>query len=172
MLLAAVAAALLAQTAPDGARWGEHEWVNGTGFLSRHYFENRTSFPSSHYLRNSVQAGSIHHLFNATSPGSSHFWENGLRPGSRYFWENGGEPGSRHYWENGRGCLSRYGWANTTTCTSAEVVVLQVLCVAGVIDIAPCRAVNAELDDWVSRSDFTGPGYFTDVLARMRQSDR
>lgn len=176
MLAAAIALALVAQTtapaAGEPALWGEHEWRNGAGFLSRHYFENRTGFPSAHYLLNSTRPGSIHHLFNATSAGSSHFWENGVRPGSRHFWKNGHEPGSRHYWENGRGCLSRYGWANTTSCTAAEVRVLQVLCVAEAIDIAPCRAVNALFDDWATRSDFTGPGYFADILARMRQSDR
>lgn len=176
MLAAAIALALVAQTAApasgQAARWGEHEWGDGTGVLSRHYFENRTGFPSAHYLRNSTHSGSIHHLFNATSPGSAHFWENGLLPGSRHFWENGVAPGSRHYWENGRGCLSRYGWLTATTCTSGEVVILQILCVAWVIDISPCRVVNAQLDDWVAASGFTNSGYFADVLARMRQSDR
>ena len=173
MLAAAIALALVAHTTAPAAgqpsRWGEHEWRNGTGFLSRHYFGNRTGFPSAHYLRNSTQLGSIHHLFNATSAGSSHFWENGVRPGSRHYWHNGYEAGSRHYWENGRGCLSRYGWADTTTCSSGEAVVLQVLCVAQVIDIAPCHAVNALFDEWADRSAFTGPGDFTEVLARMRQ---
>lgn len=173
MIAAALALALVAQT-PDptsgqAARWGEHEWVNGTGFLSRHYFENRTGFPSAHHLLNSTQVGSIHHLFNATPAGSSHFWENGVRPGSRYYWDNGREPGSRHYWENGRGCLSRYGWANTTACSSGETVVFQVLCIARKIDVAPCRAVNARLDEWLSRSDFYGSGHSADVVARMRE---
>lgn len=103
--------------------------------------------------------------------GSSRFWENGVRPGSRYYWDNGREPGSRYYWENGRGCLSRYGWANTTACSSGETVVFQVLCIARKIDVAPCRAVNARLDDWLSRSDFYGSGHSADVVARMRQSN-
>lgn len=170
MLAAALAFAILAQTAPtEGVRWGEHEWLNGTGFLSRYHFVNRTGFPSAHYLRNDTGSGSIHYLFNATTEGSSYFWENGVRPGSRYFWRTGHEPGSRYYWEHGQGCLSRYGWRGAaTTCTSGEVVVFQTLCIARAIDVAPCRAINAELDQRVSRSDSSASTYSAGVLARMR----
>lgn len=154
------------------APWGQHEWDNGAGFLSRHYFENRTGFPSGHQLENGTGPGTIHHLISGTGAGSAHAWLNGYDAGSAHFWENGYDPGSRHYWANGRGCLSEFGWRAGAACTSGEAVVFQILCIARAVQLDPCRAINARLDDWLSRDTdpFTGaPGLSSEAVARMRE---
>ena len=168
MLAALVIAALLQQVSP----WGQHQWDNGTGFLSHHHFENRTGFPSGYMLANSTRAGSFHYLLNGTGPGSAYFWLNRTASGSAHFWENGHDAGSRHYWYNGRGCLSRFGWRNGAVCTSGEALVLQVLCIAQAVDIDPCRAINVRLDDQLSRDSVlieVVPGASAETVALMRE---
>ncbi|HZW16088.1 MAG TPA: hypothetical protein VFF66_07515 [Brevundimonas sp.] len=171
-MLAAAIALILAASPQQASPWGQYQWDNGTGFLSRHYFENRTGFPSGYMLVNSTRAGSFHYLLNGTGPGSAYFWQNGTASGSAYFWQNGLDAGSRHYWYNGSGCLSEFGWRNGAACTGGETLVLQVLCIAQAVDIDPCRAINARLDDHLSRDihPWSGaPGASTETIARMRE---
>ena len=156
-MLAAAIALILAASPQQASPWGQYQWDNGTGFLSRYYFENRTGFPSDYMLANSTRAGSVHYLLNGTGPGSAYFWQNGL------------DAGSRHYWFNGRGCLSDFGWRNGAACTGGETLVLQVLCIAQAVDIDPCRAINARLDDHLSRDwVLRVPGASAGTITRMR----
>ena len=170
-MLAAAIALILAASPQQASPWGQYQWDNGTGFLSRYYFENRTGFPSGYMLANSTRAGSFYYLLNGTGPGSAYFWQNRTASGSAHFWENGYEAGSRHYWYNGRGCLSAFGWRNGAACTGGETLVLQVLCIAQAVDIDPCRAVNARVDDWLrrDRNPFSGaPVTSAETVALMR----
>ena len=171
-MLAAAFALIVAASLQQASPWGQHQWDNGTGVLSRYYFENRTGFPSGYMLANSTRTGSFHYLLNGTGPGSAYFWSNGTAVGSAYFWRNGVEPGSRYYWNNGRGCLSGFGWRNGAACTAGETLVLQVLCIAQAVDIDPCRAINGRLDNQLSRDrdiDFVpGPGTGAETVALMR----
>lgn len=172
MLVALVSLALAASAPQETTTpWGQHAWDNGTGFLSRHYFENGVGFPSAHQLYNGTGPGTIQHLISGTGGGSAHAWLNGHAPGSAHYWENGLEPGSRHYWVNGRGCLSDLGWRVGAACTSGEAMVFQILCIARAVDVAPCKAINARLDDWLSRDTdpLSGaPGLSTEAVAQMR----
>lgn len=153
------------QTAP----WGHHEWRNGVGALSEYYFLNGTGFPSAYQLANGTHPGSFHHLLSGTTPGSAYFWDNGLAPGTAYFWLNRHEAGSRYYWANGRGCLSEFGWRNGAACSSAEVLVFQMLCIAQAIDVAPCRVVNARLEEWMARASWFSADGPVATIVRMRE---
>ncbi|GAA0870359.1 hypothetical protein GCM10009116_21950 [Brevundimonas basaltis] len=175
MLVPAFILALTVAPAQETASWGQHEWDNGTGFLSRQYFENGRGYPSGHLFENGIKAGSIRYLVSGDGRGSAHFWLNSRDPGSAFFWRNGRDPGSRHYWDNGRGCLSELGWRLGAACSSADTLILQTLCIAKAIDIPPCRPINARLDDWLSREtgDVIYPGdlsihSYADLVVRMR----
>ena len=169
-MLAAAFALILAASLQQASPWGQHQWDNGTGYLSRYYFENRTGFPSDYMLANSTRAGSVHYLLNGTGPGSAYFWQNRTASGSAHFWENGYEGGSRHYWYNGRGCLSDFGWRNGAACTGSETLVLQVLCIAEAVELPPCDAINARLDAWLERSSGLSSSDPTAAIVRMREA--
>ena len=168
MLAAALALSLAVAPYQQTADWGDHEWRNGVGVLSEHYFGNGSGFPSAWALENGARAGSFHHLIFATTPGSAYFWDNGVEAGSAYFWRNGMEPGSQYYWRNGQGCLSEFGWRNGAVCDASQVLTFQTLCVARAIDVAPCRSINARLDDWLARSSGLSSGDPAAAIARMR----
>ncbi|MCS6626931.1 hypothetical protein N0B44_28840 [Roseibacterium beibuensis] len=171
MLAAVLALALSAAPAQQTAAWGDDEWRNGVGMLSAHYFRNGTGFPSGHELENGTRAGSFHHLIFGIRLGSAYFWDNETGTGSAYFWRNGVGPGSRYYWRNGQHCLSDHGWRNGAICDGREILTFQSLCVARAIDVAPCDAINARLEVWLSRDadPFSGaPGPSAEAVARMR----
>lgn len=173
-MFAPVAFAVLALVAaspqqPGEARWGQDEWDHGAGPMSRYQFEYGSTFPSAYFLEHGARTGSFYGLIFADSPGSAYFWDNGLEAGSAYYWRNGREAGSRHYWENGRGCLSEFGWGDGVSCGAADAVVFQTLCVAGAIDVAPCRSINARLEDWLSRSSGISTSDPAAMIARMRE---
>lgn len=172
MLATVLALAVLAaapQTPPTYA-WGDREWSHGRGPLSRHYFEYGRHYPSSHELSYGEDVGSFYYLIYGNQVGSSYFWRYGRAEGSVYFWRFGRTAGSRYYWRYGRGCLSQFGWRNGAACTGGEALVLQILCIAQAIDIDPCRAINARLDERLSRDSLTFvPGASAETVARMRE---
>ena len=168
MLVAALVIALSQTPVQHPSSWGEHEWRTGNGFLSEYYFRNGTGFPSGYGFENGVRAGSFYYLLFGTARGSAHFWVNGVETGSAYFWRNGRERGSRYYWINGRGCLSEFGWRNGAVCDSRDILTFQSLCIAQAIDIAPCQAVNARLEDWLIRSSGLSTGDPSAVIDHMR----
>lgn len=171
MLATALAAAMLAaapQVSP-GYVWGEREWEYGRGPLSRHYLEYGNGYPSRRELLYGNRAGSFYYLIFGREVGSSYFWRYGNTAGSAYFWRYGRTPGSRHHWRYGRGCLSEQGWRDGGACTGAEVLVLQTACIAEVIDIPPCRAVNAHLDEWLASAGSLSSRPPAEVVADMRR---
>lgn len=168
MLAAALALVLSFAPLQQTAGWGEDEWRSGVGMLSAHYFETGSGFPSRHELENGTRPGSFSHLIFGTRLGSAHFWDNGTEAGSAYFWRNGVEPGSRYYWRNGHACLSEDGWRNGAICDGKEILTFQSLCVARAIDLAPCRAINDRLDEWLEGAPGLSTGDPAEVIARMR----
>lgn len=167
MLAAALAVVIFLSPFQQTAAWGDHEWRNGVGMLSAHYFRNGTGFPSGYELTNGTRAGSFHYLIFGTRPGSAYFWRNGVEAGSAYFWRNGVEPGSRHYWRNGQNCLSERGWREGAICDGAEILIFQSLCIARAIDLPPCHAIDARLEDWLERASglsATGPATVIDGM--------
>ena len=156
-MLAAAIALILAASPQQASPWGQYQWDNGTGFLSRYYFENRTGFPSGYMLANSTRAGSFYYLLNGTGPGSA------------YFWRFGRTAGSEHYWRYGRGCLSETGWRYGARCTGAEALILKTACIAAVIDISPCQAIRTRLDEWLAGTGSISSTRPSDVVAEMRQ---
>ena len=171
MLAAALASAVLAaapQTSP-GYAWGEREWEYGRGPLSRHYFEYGDRYPSRHELFNGNRTGSFYYLIFGAEAGSSYFWRYGNTAGSAYFWRYGRSAGSEHHWRYGRGCLSEQGWRGGSDCTAAEVLVLQTACIAEVVDIPPCRSLNAHLDEWLASAGSLSSRPPAEVVAAMRR---
>lgn len=155
---------------PVAAAWGQYEWDHGAGPMSRHQFQYGATFPSGYFLDYGARAGSFYWLIFATEAGSAHFWDNGRAAGSAYFWRNGHGAGSRRYWQNGRGCLSEFGWRNGTSCSAPEAVVFQTLCIAEAVDLPPCDAINARLEDWLERSPGLSTGDLSASIARMRDA--
>lgn len=170
MLAPVLALALSLAPFQQTAAWGDYEWRTGVGMLSQHYFRNGTGFPSGYELERGTRAGSFYHLIFGTRPGSAYFWNNGVETGSAWFWRNGVEPGSRHYWRNGQACLSDYGWRNGAICDGREILTFQSLCIARAIDVAPCRSINARLEDWLARSSGLSTGDPAALVARMREA--
>ena len=170
MLVAALALALSLTPPQQTAGWGDHEWRSGVGMLSEHYFRNGSGFPSSYELVNGARPGSFYHLIFGTRLGSAYFWTHGTEAGSAWFWRNGLDPGSRHYWRNGQACLSEYGWREGAICDGQEILTFQSLCVARVIDVPPCRAINARLEDWLEGASGQSTGDPAAVVARMREA--
>jgi hypothetical protein len=170
MPAAVAAVALFLAPFQQTAGWGDYEWRNGVGMLSAYYFENGTGFPSGYELEYGTRPGSFYHLLFGTRLGSAYFWGNGTEAGSAYFWRNGVEPGSRYYWRNGDACLSEYGWRHGAICDGKEILTFQSLCVAGAIDLAPCRAINTRLAAWLERGSGRSTGDPAAVVARMREA--
>lgn len=171
MIAAALAVALFAglQTAP-GHAWGEREWEYGRGPLSRHYFESGEGYPSGHELSYGNRTGSFYYLIFGDQSGSAYFWRYGTLPGSAYFWRYGRAAGSEHHWRYGSGCLSESGWRDGASCTGPEVVVLQTVCIARAVDIAPCHAVNGRLEAWLANAGGLGTRPPADAVAEMRRA--
>ncbi|MBA4804888.1 MAG: hypothetical protein H2038_09585 [Brevundimonas sp.] len=171
MVAAALAAAVLATAPQDrpGHAWGEQEWTYGRGPTSRHYFEYGDRYPSGHELAYGRGAGSFYYLIFGDQIGSAYFWRYGRTEGSAYFWRYGRTGGSADFWRYGRGCLSETGWREGAACTGAEVLVLQTACIAQVVDIAPCRAINARLDEWLANAGTISSRPPADVVAEMRR---
>jgi hypothetical protein len=170
MIVAAAALALFFAPLQQTAGWGDYEWRSGIGMLSSHYFETGTGFPSGYELSNGTRPGSFYHLTFGTRLGSAYFWSHGTEAGSAYFWRNGVEPGSRYYWSHGDACLSAYGWRHGAICDGKEILTFQSLCVAGAIDLAPCRAINARLSTWLEGAASRSTGDPAAVIARMREA--
>lgn len=151
-----------AQLAIGSGRTDGGGWI-----LSDYRWTNAVDAPSAYFLRNGREPGSVHHLLNGRSPGSLHAFFNGRDPGSLFYfrngrdmasdhyWRNGQGPGSAYYWSHGTGCLSAFMWrhgasgnaANGCAAGSPVLETLLVLCLTGRLDIAPCREIDAALQE-------------------------
>lgn len=160
----------LASPPQDAIHWGETEWVRGVGPMSSHHFRYGARFPSAHFLQYGAAAGSFYYLIFGNGPGSAYFWEYGDDVGSAYYWRYGREEGSRHFWTYGQGCLSREGWRAGATCSPTSRITFQTLCIARVIDLEPCRHINAELNGWLERSSGLSSQDPAVAIGRMREA--
>tara|TARA_R110002124_G_scaffold165121_2_gene332503 strand:- start:35387 stop:36235 length:849 start_codon:yes stop_codon:yes gene_type:complete len=150
---------------PTGVPYGRAAWAAGNGRLSRDGFQYGTGPGTAEYLQFGTGPLSAYFFAYGTARNSEYDWRNGQGPGSAYFWRNGQGRGSSYHWRNGDGCLSERGWSIGAQCTDAEADMLLVLCVARVVHVEYCDAVNSRLDEWLStRTDSRD----TDWLRRMR----
>lgn len=134
------------QATSDAVAYGRETWIRGRGRLSQQGFVAGTGTGSAYSLRYGADRPGLYFLRNGTGPGSEYFWRYGVEVGSAYFWRHGTDAGSEQYWRRGEGCLSQRGWETGATCTALQADLLITFCVAGVMNIELCQAVNDTID--------------------------
>ena len=170
---ALVIAALVAawQAAPPGNPISRHEWLHGRSEMSAYSLRYGNGVGSLYFMRHGDGPGSFYYAAYGDEPGSIYYWRYGRAEGSRYFWRFGRTPGSAYFWRYGNGCLSQQGWSNGggDRCGPKASPILLTLCIARVLDIEPCAAIDPELDAWVARRDSSSGFRLAERLAEVRE---